>query len=92
MAKRKESLYKKYISQIDERIKKGYYFEAAWIEYVLLEDRLVSLLRSSENASSNSSSILMMGPKIKELKLRMRMNQNLEKHLKRDNLIPRLDT
>jgi hypothetical protein len=93
MAKKKDTIYQKYIGQFEETIKEGYFFEAAWLEYVLLEDRLVSLLRNSGGEfRPNGKPILMMGPKIDELKSRMAGNQILKGHLESDDLISRLET
>ncbi|MBP6977465.1 MAG: hypothetical protein PHD61_06460 [Bacteroidales bacterium] len=91
MANKKKLIYQKYIGQFEETIVKGYYFEAAWLEYVLLEDRLVSLLQSSGGEyKPNGKPILMMGPKIDELNSRMAENQVLKGHLEVDDLINRL--
>lgn len=86
--KRKESIYKKYIGQLEETIKAGYYFEGAWLEYVLLEDRLISLL---ENSGGIPNGIRMMGPKIGELKSRSVCDINLQGQLGPENLLDRQD-
>ena len=51
------------------------YLEASWYAYVVLEDRLVSLLQNSggvgsTNGGSGGKPITMMGPKLQELKRR----------------------
>jgi len=86
--KRKESIYRKYIGQLENTIKAGYYFEGAWLEYVLLEDRLISLL---ENSGGVPKGIRMMGPKIGELKSRAIGDSNLKAHLSPEQLLDRLD-
>lgn len=86
--KRKDSIYQKYIGQLEETTKAGYHFEGAWLEYVLLEDRLVSLL---ENSGGVPNGIRMMGPKIGELKSRSINDSNLRGHLSPENLLDRLD-
>jgi hypothetical protein len=92
MSNKKETIYQKYIDQLEKTINKGYYFESAWLEYVLLEDRLVSLLHNSGGEfKRNGKPILMLGPKIEELKSRMPGNQILFGHLDSDNLISRLE-
>lgn len=92
MAKKKGTIYQKYIEQFEETIELGYFFEAAWLEYVLIEDRLSSLLRNSGGEfRPNGKPILMMGPKLNELKSRMAGNQILKGHLDSDDLINRLE-
>lgn len=88
----KELIYTKYISQLEETFIKGYYFETAWLEYVLLEDRLVSLLKSSGGHLDNQAKeIKMMGPKLGKLNERYKTIKILKDQLDRKDLINRLD-
>ncbi|WP_264536709.1 hypothetical protein [Flavobacterium sp. N1736] len=91
--KTKELIYAKYISQLEETYFKGFYFEAAWIQYVLLEDRLVSLLKNSGgNLDAKNKEIRMMGPKLGKLVERCSTSSVLKNELDRDDLINKLDT
>jgi len=88
----KEHLYKKFISQLEKTEKEGYYFESAWISYVLLEDRLGSILRSSGGElNSSGKKIIMMGPKIEEIKKRIEKNDILKGHLVVNSMIAKLE-
>jgi len=88
----KEEIYQKLISQLEATEKEGYYFESAWITYVILEDRLCSILGSSGGElNSKGKQIKMMGPKIGEIQTRMNSNDILKGHLETKNLIPRLN-
>jgi hypothetical protein len=66
------------------------YLEASWYAYAVLEDRLLSLLRSSGGIGENGGGasgkpIRMMGPKLKELARRAKKDQllkaNFEYHM-----------
>ncbi|SNS73373.1 hypothetical protein SAMN05421640_1035 [Ekhidna lutea] len=87
MGNNKETIYSKFIGKLENTIKEEYYFEAAWVEYVILEDRLVSLLESTGGAGS----VRMMGPKIGEIKSRMSSYAFLKGNMEADDLIPRLE-
>ncbi len=88
----KENIYRTLISQLEETEKLGYNFESAWISYVLLEDRLLSILRSSGGEHlPNGNEIKMMGPKIGQIKIRLATNEILKGHLEVANLIPRIE-
>ncbi|MFD2631252.1 hypothetical protein [Idiomarina piscisalsi] len=62
----KYSKYRELISRIDSAIEDGFYLEATWIAYAILEDRLVSALKES----GGGPSIRMLGPKIGKIKSR----------------------
>ena len=51
------------IRRLDDALAGRHYFEASWYAYALLEDRLISLLKSA----GSTRSLRMMGPKIGEL-------------------------
>lgn len=88
----KENIYSTLIKQLEETEKLGYNFESAWISYVLLEDRLLSILRSTGGDHlPNGNEIRMMGPKIGHIKTRMTTNEILREHLEVANLIPRIE-
>lgn len=59
----KFALYQQMIGRLDEAIAGRHFFEASWYAYALLEDRLISLLKSS----GGYSAVKMMGPKIGKL-------------------------
>jgi hypothetical protein len=48
------------IRRLDDALAGRHYFEASWYAYALLEDRLISLLKSARSTQS----VHMMGPKI----------------------------
>lgn len=88
----KEDIYKKYIAQLEEAEKLGFHFESCWISYVILEDRLLSILRSTGGDHyPNGNEIRMMGPKIIEIKSRISSNQILKGHMEAGDLIPRIE-
>jgi hypothetical protein len=88
----KASIYKKYISQLERTEKECYHFESAWLTYVLLEDRLLSILRNTGGENdSRGRQIRMMGPKIGKIKARLTSNSILRGHLEAKDLIPRLE-
>ncbi|MBV1788344.1 hypothetical protein KQ940_09775 [Marinobacterium sp. D7] len=62
----KYNKYRELISRIDLAIEGGFYLEATWIAYSILEDRLVSALKES----GGGPPIRMLGPKIGEIKYR----------------------
>lgn len=56
----KYDLYEVMIRRLDEAIESNQFFQASWYAYALLEDRLLSLLKSS----GSTRSLRMLGPKI----------------------------
>ena len=89
----KDTIYKNLIFQLEDTFSKGYYFECAWIEYVLLEDRLVSLLKSSGgHLKPNSDEIKMLGPKLGKLNERYVTSAILKEHIDRDDILNRINT
>ena len=92
--KNKEKLYKFYIKHIDTSLENKNYFESSWLSYVLIEDRLVSLLMQTggNKATTNKKGkkankpIQMLGPKIVELEKRLKTDALLKKELKTDLL------
>lgn len=88
----KELIYKKFISQLEETYYKGYYFETAWIQYSILEDRLVSILKSSGgHLDDNGKEIKMMGPKLGKLTQRCLTIKVLKDQLDKDDLINKIN-
>jgi hypothetical protein len=67
------------------------YLEASWYAYSVLEDRLLSLLRSSGGVGEKSNGaggkpIRMMGPKLKELSRRAKKDKLLKENFEHDKL------
>ena len=79
--------YKNLIKQIDDALENEYYFEASWIAYAILEDRLISILKKSGGANNaKGNEIRMMGPKIEQINERISDCLNLRKALMPDML------
>lgn len=77
----KKKLYQDLISRMEAAAENGRDVEAAWFAYAVLEDRLRSLLRQSGGEGQNKGvgkPIRMMGPKLKELKLRAKKDELLK--------------
>lgn len=86
--KEKRDLYENFHSKLKLAIEKEFYLESSWYVYALLEDRLVSLLRSSGGVGNSGSAkpIKMMGPKLKELKNRSKSNKLLDHNFDHDRI------
>lgn len=88
----KDLIYKKLIFQLEDTFDKGYFFESAWIQYVILEDRLVSILKSSGgNLNNKGSEIKMLGPKLGKLNDRYASSAILKEHIDRNDILSRID-
>lgn len=59
----KSSLYREMIKRLEHAIKERQFFEASWYAYSLLEDRLISLIKSGGGVPGRP----MMGKKIEAL-------------------------
>jgi hypothetical protein len=75
----KHQLYQDFIQRLEASLADGHYFESAWYSYAVLEDRLRSLLRNSggETLIGTHKLIRMMGPKLRELKARLKKDKLL---------------
>lgn len=87
----KQELYRTLISRMEAAHGASMYFEASWYAYAVLEDRLLSLLRSSGGVGENGDGasgkpIRMMGPKLKELARRARKDALLKANFEHDQL------
>jgi hypothetical protein len=79
----KHALYKTFMTRMNDAYQATMYLEASWYVYAVLEDRLVSLLRSSggvgeTNGGAGGKPIRMMGPKLKELSRRSKTDKLLK--------------
>lgn len=87
----KKVKYEEIIKRIDENISQKKYFESSWYSYVIIEDRLISMLnqtggstvipkakKKKKMVNSQPQTIRMLGPKIGELKLRSKNDRVLE--------------
>jgi len=87
----KHAHYKTFISRMKSAYEAGMYLEASWYVYAVLEDRLISLLRSSGGVGENGGGakgkpIKMMGPKLKELTRRAKKDRLLKENFEHDRL------
>lgn len=67
----KQELISELISRMEAAHASGAHFESAWYSYALLEDRMLSILRSSGGDKHKGDVIRMLGPKIKEISARI---------------------
>jgi hypothetical protein len=87
----KEKLYESFITRLEAANADEAFLECSWYCYAVLEDRLLSFLRGSGGVNyGNGKPIRMMGPKMKELKLRKSHDSLLAAQLT-DRLFDRLD-
>ncbi|UWQ31637.1 hypothetical protein K3555_13650 [Leisingera sp. M527] len=79
----KRELFEGFHDRFGRAIEQGFYLEASWYIYALIEDRLVSMLRQSGGVGEKGSTtpIKMLGPKIKELKRRAVSDGLLQQNL-----------
>jgi hypothetical protein len=77
---KKRQLYEQLIERMDNAFAAGYFLEASWYAYSLLEDRLNSLLKNTGGLpTGNNGHPIMMGKKISQLKKRAHTYDELEK-------------
>lgn len=75
---RKAKHYNALLQKMGAAIAAGYFFEASWIEYAILEDRLVAVMLATGGATDRKGKrVIMMGPKITFLKKRRRRDKLL---------------
>lgn len=87
--KNKYSIYEAFIGRLEDDYRKGYYFQSAWLEFALLEDRLNSILSNSGGKLQPKAT---MGPKIKELKKRSETNRLLYEYFEKGLMLDRIET
>jgi hypothetical protein len=74
----KKQLYVAFIERMEGAVAKGYYLEASWYASALIEDRLLSLLRSTGTEfDSRGKPMRMLGAKVAELARRSKANELL---------------
>jgi hypothetical protein len=78
----KKSLYQTFISRLESANSERRFLEAAWYAYAILEDRLLSLMRSTGGIGKggNGKPIHMMGPKLAELQYRAKSDALLREN------------
>lgn len=71
--KSKRSLLSVLIDRMKRAQSSGWYLEAAWYAYAIIEDRLVSILRSSggDGVAGGGKPLQMLGRKIREIERRI---------------------
>lgn len=79
----KRVLFETFHDRMNDAIEKGFYLEASWYAYALLEDRLISMLRQSGGVCKSGSNkpITMLGPKLGELMSRAGTDKLLSENL-----------
>jgi hypothetical protein len=68
--------YRQLLARADTAIAKGFWLEAAWIAYAIIEDRALSALEKTGGVptSKKGTPIVMLGPKLAALAARLRSN------------------
>jgi hypothetical protein len=70
--------YTALLKKMEAAMKAGFYLEASWIAYAILEDRLVAAMLCTGGATQrNGKRVAMLGPKINFLKKRRRRDKLL---------------
>jgi hypothetical protein len=84
----KNALYAELFHRMNDANKHGRWIEASWYAYSLLEDRLLSLLRSSggEGKGGAGKPLRMVGPKLKELQYRSKKDELLRANFAHDDI------
>jgi hypothetical protein len=79
------------IARMDEAIKEGFYLEASWIAYAVIEDRCDSALEKTGGIPTrNGRPIQMLGNKLKELQNRLDHDPKLSAAMLADNIPERI--
>ena len=84
--------YQELLNRIQEAIDSGFYLEATWIAYAVIEDRVCSALEKSGGLpkDKNGKPLRMLGLKLEALSHRMNENSSLRKYLEKDEIVDRV--
>lgn len=84
--------YQELLNRVEKAIDNGFYLEATWIIYAVIEDRVCSALEKSGglHQDSNGKPLRMLGSKLTALSKRMDEDPLLRKYLEKDRIIDRV--
>jgi hypothetical protein len=84
--------YQQLLNRLEEAIDSGFFLEASWIAYAVIEDRICSALSKTAGGlpkDKNGNSCQMLGAKLKVLEKRMDEDPILCACLEKDDLLKR---
>jgi hypothetical protein len=81
--------YQQLLNRLEEAIDAGFFLEASWIAYAVIEDRVCSALLKTEGLpqDKNGKSLQMLGSKLEVLAKRMHEDPILRSCLEKDEIL-----